>query len=171
MRFCNLFLQQKILLQWRMRQTDDIARLNASQTSRKILEKQTERRWCSAKRFLHSEKGAFAKEWVLHFTFIILRKLGSTKQISRECEKPQFYFIYKIFLLTEIHSHEQFFYTFVYESMGIWLNEVWIIGFHIRKRFMRFPYLKFTGGNYESERMYKFFDKNWKWVGPSLLHQ
>lgn len=54
--------QQKILFQWRMRQTDDIARLNASQTSRKVREKQIERRWCSAKRFLHSEKGAFSKE-------------------------------------------------------------------------------------------------------------
>lgn len=59
---CSEYLQQKILAQWRMRQNDEANRLNGIQSSRKIREKQIERKWRSAKRFLHSKKGAFSNE-------------------------------------------------------------------------------------------------------------
>lgn len=45
-----------------MRQTEEITRLNGLQTTRKVRDIQIERKWRSVKRFLHSEKGAFAYE-------------------------------------------------------------------------------------------------------------
>lgn len=63
------FIQSKILAQWRMRQNDEATRLNGILASRKIREKQIERRWRTAKRFLNSKKGAFSNEWVFRFLF------------------------------------------------------------------------------------------------------
>lgn len=45
-----------------MRQTDEANRLNGIQSSRKACEKQIERKWKTAKRFLHGSKGAFSNE-------------------------------------------------------------------------------------------------------------
>lgn len=47
---------------WRIRQSEEVSRLSALQTQRKTREIQVERRWKSAKRFLHSAKGAFPHE-------------------------------------------------------------------------------------------------------------
>lgn len=71
--FVFIHLQLKIIKQWRLRQNDEASRLNGIQSARKIKEKQIERKWRSAKRFLHSKKGAFSNEWVqiLHFRFLI----------------------------------------------------------------------------------------------------
>lgn len=45
-----------------MRQNDEATRLNSIQSAKKVHEKQIERKWRSAKRFLHSKKGAFCNE-------------------------------------------------------------------------------------------------------------
>lgn len=47
---------------WRIRQSEEITRLGALQTQRKTREIQIERRWRTAKRFLHSSKGTFPHE-------------------------------------------------------------------------------------------------------------
>lgn len=54
--------QQKILVPWRSRQTEELTRLNGLLTSQRINDCLIERQWKSAKRFLHGERGTWHYE-------------------------------------------------------------------------------------------------------------
>lgn len=71
-------LQQRILMPWRIRQSEEVSRLNSLQAQRKMRDVQVERHWRNAKRFLHSSKGAFPLEWVTFYCDWI-------KQINNNC--------------------------------------------------------------------------------------
>lgn len=54
--------QQKILLPWRLKQSEELARLNNLISGQRAKQTQIERRWKSAKRFLHGQRGAWQYE-------------------------------------------------------------------------------------------------------------
>ncbi|KAJ6636555.1 Neurobeachin-like protein 2 [Pseudolycoriella hygida] len=54
--------QQKILVPWRLRQTDEVARLSSLSSTLKMKDNQTERRWKTMKRFLYGPRGAWCYE-------------------------------------------------------------------------------------------------------------
>lgn len=54
--------QQKILVPWRLRQTDEINRLGGQSSSQKMLDNRIERRWKTMKRFLYGPRGAWCYE-------------------------------------------------------------------------------------------------------------
>jgi Domain of unknown function (DUF4800) len=53
--------QEKILVPWRVRQSEENARLSISLGTQKVRDKQVERRWLINKRFLYGPQGAWAK--------------------------------------------------------------------------------------------------------------
>lgn len=54
--------QQKILVPWRLRQTDEITRLSSQSSMHKMHDNQIERRWKTMKRFLYGQRGAWCYE-------------------------------------------------------------------------------------------------------------
>ncbi|EDS42117.1 conserved hypothetical protein [Culex quinquefasciatus] len=53
--------QEKILIPCRIRQSEELARVNVQQTQRKAREAHVGRRWHTLKRFLYGSKGAWVK--------------------------------------------------------------------------------------------------------------
>lgn len=60
-----IILQEKILIPCRIRQSEELARINVQQTQRKAKDAHIDRRWLILKRFLYGPKGAWAKLWVV----------------------------------------------------------------------------------------------------------
>lgn len=54
--------QQKILVPWRLRQTDEITRLGSQSSGQKMQDNRIERRWKTMKRFLYGQRGAWCYE-------------------------------------------------------------------------------------------------------------
>lgn len=54
--------QQSILIPWRIRQSEEIFRINTLTNTMRVRDNKTERIWKSAKRFLNGSRGAWKTE-------------------------------------------------------------------------------------------------------------